>query len=164
MNDYLGNEIKNKFSILSSDKKIKFDKNHSFFKRDVIYYQDQIKNVFVYYDNLTKNYIGYSKDNKDFKTYNSSSYIKVKFSLRDMLINLGLENNFINIYHLNDDYNNKDFKIEDINHKKLLKDLIRYRVNNLNFIIGKSKILVLVKRRMNLMYKFLIIKMKTQSI
>jgi len=142
MNDYLGNEIKNKFSILSSDKKIKFDKNHSFFKRDVLYYHDQVKNVFVYYDNLTKNYIGYSKDNKDFKTFNSISYIKVKYSLRDMLINLGLENKFINIYHLNDTYKNKDFKMENINYKELLTNLIRYRVNNLNFMIAKSKILL----------------------
>uniref|UniRef100_A0A6C0J5M2 Uncharacterized protein n=1 Tax=viral metagenome TaxID=1070528 RepID=A0A6C0J5M2_9ZZZZ len=142
MNDYLGNEIKNKFSILSSDNKIKFNLNHSFFKRDVLYYNDQVKNVFVYYDNLTKNYIGYSKDNREFKTFNSTSYIKVKYSLRDMLINLGLENKFVNIYNLNDDYKNKNFKMEDINHKTLLKDLIRYRVNNLNFIISKSKILL----------------------
>ena len=62
-NDYMGNDISTPIIILSSENKIISTLNHSFFKTNVIYYHDKLNNVFVYYNTLTKNYIGYSKDN-----------------------------------------------------------------------------------------------------
>ena len=138
MNDYLGNKLKNHFSILSSDNLIIFKENHKYFKRSVLYYHDKIKNVYIYYDNITKNYLGYSYDQLEFKKLKSESYIKIKYSLRDILKLLGLPNKFVNIYHINDKYKKKDFNLKYINSENLLKDLIRNRINNLNFIILKT--------------------------
>ena len=141
-NDYLGNPIKNTIKILSSDNKIMVDNDNSYFKKSVLYYHDKLNNVFVYYDNFTKNYLGYSKDNKDFKTYKSDSFITVKYSIRDMLINLGLKNKFVNLFHLNKEFNSIKFDVNNINKNETTEQLLRDRISNLNFIINKSKTII----------------------
>ena len=99
-NDYLGNPLKKSIKILSSDKKIMFEDYNQYFKKSILYYHDKMNNVYVYYDNFTKNYLGYSKDNKEFKTYKSEAFITIRYSIKDMILNLGLQNKFINIFHL----------------------------------------------------------------
>ena len=118
------------------------DNNNSYFKKSVLYYHDKLNNVFVYYDNFTKNYLGYSKDNKDFKTYKSDSFITVKYSIRDMLINLGLKNKFVNLFHLNKEFNSIKFDVNNINTNETTEQLLRDRISNLNFIINKSKAII----------------------
>lgn len=65
--DYLGNQMKDKIIILSSDQKIEIYRNHPHYKRDILYYKDKANNVFVYYDFITLQYLGYSENNKDYK-------------------------------------------------------------------------------------------------
>ena len=137
-NDYLGNETKNTISILSSDNKMKVMVNHPHFKKDVLYYHDKDKKVYVFYDSLTKNYLGYSKDNKSFKTYKSNAYLKITFSIKDMILNLGLENRYINVYHINHLYLKNKRDVKSIPSTEIIDQLIRNRINNLKQVIFRS--------------------------
>ena len=60
--------LKSTINILSSDNKIQFAYKHASFNKDVIYYKDKSNNVYVYYDSITTQYLGYSEDNKNIKT------------------------------------------------------------------------------------------------
>jgi hypothetical protein len=135
-NDYMGNPIKNNIIILSSDDKIMFKDNHFYYKRNVLYYHDKVHSAYVYYDAMTKNYLGYTKDNKKFESYKSNNYIDVVHSIRDMLLMIGLENEFYNINHL---VSNKNIKINNI---ELLKQIIRIRCNNLRQIIQRTNSII----------------------
>ena len=141
-NDYLGNEIKNTITILSSDDKIKVIDNHPYFKKEVLYYHDKSNKVYVFYDSLTKNYLGYSKDNKSFKTYKSNSFLKITYSVKDMIMNLGLENKHINIYHLNHQYLKNHIDIKTVPSNEIVEQLIRIRINNLKQIIFRSNSII----------------------
>uniref|UniRef100_A0A6C0HVH9 Uncharacterized protein n=1 Tax=viral metagenome TaxID=1070528 RepID=A0A6C0HVH9_9ZZZZ len=130
-NDYSGSPIKNDIVLLSSDNKIMFKDNHFYYKRNVIYYNDKIHGAFVFYDALTKNYLGYTKDNKKFENYKSTMYIEVIHSIRDMLLMIGLEHEYINVKHF---ANKKDDFI--------IKHLIRLRCNNLRQIIQRTNSII----------------------
>ena len=134
-NDYLGTSIKNNIIILSSENKIFTSYNHPFYKKDVIYYHDKHNNTFVFYNNITKNYIGYSKDNKTFYTYKSDSYIEIVSSVKDIILNFGLENKFFNIYHLSTEYKLPSKKRDPYT---ILKQIIRLRCNNIKQCIYRS--------------------------
>lgn len=129
-NDYLGNPIKKDIIIKSSENKIIFENNHAFFNTNVFYYNDKLNGVFVYYDALTLNYLGYTKDKKKFTTYKSNSFIKKLDSLKDMILTLGLSNRYQNIDHIDDDIE------KDKN--KIVNRLLRIRVNNLKQIISNT--------------------------
>ena len=134
-NDYMGNSIKEPIIILSTDNKIMTMNNHSHYKMNVLYYHDKIHNVYVYYNLLTKNYIGYSKDNNTFNSYKSSNSIEVISSIKDMIQNIGLENQFSNIYNISKEYIKPDTVI-DI--PIIYTHLIRNRCNNLRQIIYRT--------------------------
>ncbi len=136
-NDYTGNSIKNEIVILSSDDKIMFKENHFYYKRNVIFYHDKIHGAYVYYDALTKNYLGYTKDNKKFENYRSTQYIEIIHSVRDMLLMIGLEHEYINVNHII----NKRTK-ETHNHTNIIKQLIRMRCNNLRQIIQRTNSII----------------------
>ena len=138
-NDYLGNEIKDKITILSSENKIQTIDSHPHFKTNVIYYLDKINNVFVFYEQQTKNYIGYSKDNKKFISYKSNAYIEVINSVKDMIVMMGLENQFYNIYHISRLYMYKDTKIDTYD---IMTEIIRIRCNNLRQCIERSSSII----------------------
>lgn len=131
-NDYLGNPIKKDITLLSSQNKIIFEDNHEFFKTSVLYYNDKINSVFVYYDGLTLNYLGYTKDKKKYTTYKSNSYIKRIDSLKDMILTLGLSNRYQNLNNYDDDINDPK------NKKELIEKMLRVRVNNLKQIINNT--------------------------
>ena len=134
-NDYMGNDIKEPIILLSSDNKVMTANNHSHYKMNVLYYLDKIHNVYVYYNLLTKNYIGYSKDNHTYNSYKSSNSIQVISSIKDMILNMGLENQFSNIYNISKDYLKPD-AIIDI--PVIYTNLIRNRCNNLRQIIYRT--------------------------
>ncbi len=137
-NDYLGNPIKNNIYILSSENKINYKNNHFYFKRNVIFYHDKIHSAYVYYDAITKNYLGYSRDNKKFESFKSSMNIEIVYSIRDMLLRMGLENEYININHL---YTTKELKT-NIKKSNIVKLMIRNRTNNLRQIIQRTNSII----------------------
>lgn len=132
-NDYLGNPIREPIMIPSSANKIKIEYNHEYFKTDVIYYIDKTTNVTVYYSNMNKNYIGYYKNGK-YNSYKSNTYLQIKMSLRDILLNLGLESLYFNVNYINDKYKHMDMGDVMKDRDMIFKNVIRNRVNNLKTI------------------------------
>ncbi len=102
-NDYIGYPMK-PYEIDLSDKRIKFIPDHPVLKTNIIYFKDNTNKYYIYYDQITLQYIGYSDNNVDIKRSNNNASLKIKYSFRDMLLYLGYPNRYINIYHLNKDY------------------------------------------------------------
>ncbi len=140
--DYLGNEKKEKITILSSDQKIEIYRNHPHYKRDVLYYKDKANNVFVYYDFITLQYLGYSENNKEFKKSKVSASLQVTLSIKDCILLLGLENQFMNIYHLNTEY--QKYPIEKVKEESeaIINNYMRSRVNNIKQIVSRIQSMV----------------------
>ena len=139
--DYLGNYSKNIIYITSLDNKILFYKNHPIFSKDILYYNDKANKVFVYYDFITLQYLGYSSDNKKLiKTINKPSLI-INLSIKDSLLLLGYENIYYNLYHINKDYDKEYIHLinnnDDIN-QDIILNIIRNRINNLKQIIVRT--------------------------
>ena len=128
--DYLGNILSDNIYILESDNIIKIIKNHSYFKKDIIYYKDKSNNVYVYYDIVSLQYLGYSEDNKTIKkNKNNASLIKI-LSIKNSLLLIGLENEYSNIYHLDSNYDNNQ------DNKYIINCLVRNRILNIKQLVG----------------------------
>jgi hypothetical protein len=135
--DYLGNQIKNKFTILSSQDIIQYQENHPYFKKDIIFYKDKANKIYVYYDQATCQYLGYSEDNKNFKTNKNNALIQIEYSIKDKILLLGLENVYTNLLHLNSNF----YEIE-IDKKDVIDNLVRNRIINLKQIITRIQSII----------------------
>ena len=118
--DIYGYSIKIPFIILTSDNKI-YD-----YDNKIIYYKDTSKNVYVFYDIINLQYLGYSEklDIKSLKQTNYNASMKKHYSIKDILLLLGFSNEYYNI-------NNQELNNE------LITKLLRERLNNLKDITTK---------------------------
>jgi hypothetical protein len=134
-NDYLGNNLKKEI-ILYGNKNVRFifDK---VLNKDIISIRDNTNNVLMIYDLLTKRYLGYKKYDKFIKI-KSTNNINIQYSIRDMILNLGLTGSNYNIYYLNSNYRNltKDEIFKDTDN--IIEKIIRNRVANLKYIINNT--------------------------
>ena len=147
--DYLGITTKSGFKIFESENKIIFEKNNKQFNKDVFYYKDRTKNVTVYYDAISKQYLGYFENNKLF-VQKSASYLKVVLSIRDKILLLGLSSSYTHKNELEDEYK----KLDDTT---LADMILRKRVINLKQIINRTiSIIYRVKnsKKENSIYSF----------
>ena len=140
--DFLGNEKKENITILDSDNKIEIIRNHYYYKCDVIYYKDRSNNIFVFYDFITLQYLGYSDNNKEFKKTKSIASLKVFLSLKDCIIRLGLENQFINLYHLNSSFQNMTNEQITSDSQNIVNNYLRTRIINLKQIISRIQSII----------------------
>lgn len=136
--DYLGNLLKASINVLSSDNLILTYIDHPLFKKDVLYYKDKANKVYVYYDIVTLQYLGYSENNKDIKQNKNNASIKVEYSIKDCLLLMGLENTYTNLYHLDSSLIN-NFE-PNINH--IINNLARNRIINLKQIISRTQSII----------------------
>jgi predicted MPP superfamily phosphohydrolase len=83
--DYFGNSLKENLHILSSEDKIQIAYKHQSFGIDVIYYKDKANKVYVYYDSITLQYIGYSEDNKNIKKSRNNASLQIELSIKDCI-------------------------------------------------------------------------------
>jgi len=137
--DYLGTPLNNNIIILSSDNKMIIKDNHPLFKFSIIYYK--IKNIYVYYDLITLQYLGYSDDNKTLKITKNNASLIIEYSLKECLLYLGYENQYYNLYHIN--HNFIKYNLESLNDTNIINNdiiihLIRNRINNLRQIITRT--------------------------
>jgi hypothetical protein len=132
--NYLGNTTKNIITILSGDNLILTYLNHPFFNKDIIYYKDKGNKMYVYYDIVTLQYLGYSENNKVIKQNNNNASLKIEYSIKDCLMLLGLENTYTNLYHIDSTLVN-NFN-PDIT--RLINDILRNRIINLKQIITRT--------------------------
>jgi hypothetical protein len=141
--DLYGNKLKKPIELIGENNiEYKFDK---YFKKNVIIIKDNINRATLYFDEITKIYLGYSKNDKYEKIKNNFS-LKIEYSIKNMLELLGLTNVNYNINYT--DYNYSKMSLDELNnHKiKIINDIIRARVfnlrqiiNNINSIIDKVK-------------------------
>ena len=137
--DYLGNLLKEPIIISSQDDKIHVSENHRIFNKDIIYYKDKLNKVYVYYDIISLQYLGYSFDDKVLKKTSNIRSIDMTLSLRDMLYYLGYSNRYLNLYHINKSYqNNTPNKISSTD----ILDIIRDRSNHLKQIISRCQTII----------------------
>ena len=137
--DYLGNLMKEPIIISSLDDKIHISMNHRIFNKDVLYYKNKANNVYVYYDVITLQYLGYSFDDKVLKKTSNIRSLDINLSLRDMLYLLGFNNRYINLYHINKSY---QYNLPDKISSNDITEIIRDRANNLKQIISRSQSII----------------------
>ena len=135
--NYLGNKIEQNIIISSSDEKIILVINHPSFNKNILYYKDKSNNIYVYYDPISYQYLGYSDDNKNIKSNNNNASLKIEFSIKDCINYLGYENKFINIYHINKNYQNISYQEINNNSYEIILYIIRSRISNLKQIINR---------------------------
>ncbi len=140
--DYFGNSIKDPFVVLESEDKVHLANKHPSFNKDVLYYKDKANKVYVYYDSITMQYLGYSEDNKNIKRSRNNAALKVELSIKDCIMYLGYENQYYNIYHINKDYQ-KDLPANlGSETKDVILKIIRNRMNNLKQIIVRAQSII----------------------
>jgi hypothetical protein len=140
--DYLGNERKEPVSIPINDPKIEIYRQHPHYKRDIVYYKDRANNIYVYYDLITLQYLGYSENNREYKKTKANATLKLDYSIKDIIMLLGLENQYINLYHINSQYqkmSEDDIKKE---YNTIMSSYFRNRINNLKQIISRCQSIV----------------------
>ena len=136
--DYLGNPLKTPINILSGDNLILTYIDNPLFNKDILYYKDKANKVYVYYDIITLQYLGYSNDNKEIKQNKNNASLKIELSIKDCLILLGLENTYTDLFHLDSSLiNNFEPNINEI-----INNLTRNRVINLKQIINRTQSII----------------------
>jgi hypothetical protein len=140
--DYFGNLLKEPFYILSSEDKIYLANKHQSFNKDVLYYKDKANKVYVYYDSITCQYLGYSEDNKTIKRTRNNASLKIELSIKDCIMFLGYENQYYNIYHVNKDYQKDLPSILGDDTKEVVLKILRNRMNNLKQIIMRAQSII----------------------
>jgi hypothetical protein len=127
--------------INSIEKPISFfiiDENNNFFKKDIIYYKDKINNVFVYYDIITLQYLGYSEIyNTNIINTKNYALLEINYSIKDCILLFGYDNEYINLNHFDKNYSKNNTNINDI-----IIQIIRNRINNLKQILMKIKTII----------------------
>jgi hypothetical protein len=136
--DYLGNDIREPITVLTSDDIIIKQENHPIFNSDIIYYKDKNNKVYVYYDVVTFQYLGYSEDNKNLKRNKNNASLKIQYSVKDNLMMLGLENVYTNLYHINSDL----IHHFEPDYKNILDSILRNRIVNLKQIISRTQSII----------------------
>lgn len=121
--DYLGNNIK-PINISSKDDIIKIEKNHQSFNKDILYYKDNNNKIYLYYDVISLQYIGYSKNNKDITKTKSNVSLEIILSLKDSILLLGVDSKY---QQIDADATNN-----------IIYDILRKRNVNLKQIINNS--------------------------
>lgn len=140
--DYLGNPRKEPIIIPINDSKIEIVRKHPYYKIDILYYKDKSNNIYVYYDLITLQYMGYSDNNRDFKKTKTNASLQIDYSIKDIIMLLGLENQFINLYHINSDY--QKMEEEDIlkQSQDIVNNYLRTRINNLKQILSRTQSII----------------------
>ena len=141
--DLYGNLLKKNIELIGDNNiENKFDK---FFNKNVIIIKDNVNRANLYFDNITKIYLGYSKNNK-YEKIKTNLSLKIQYSIKNMLELLGLNNINYNINYI--DFNYSKMSIDELNNNKvkIINNIIRARVlnlrqiiNNINTIINKVK-------------------------
>ena len=144
-NDYIGNSLKESIILYENRVNINFNKN---FNKNVISIKDNKNNVIMYYDNITKRYLGYQKYDK-YYNINSNNNIEIIYSIRDNIINLGNNDNkrtyLLNLKQIITNINyfiNKikfKLKVNDNNHGNKIIKYFQSKINKINTINKNNK-------------------------
>lgn len=111
--------------------KIHIKKNHSFFKKDVVYYiNKKLNNLEVYYDLYNNSLIGYKEEYKEFVLVSSKKKITIFYSIKNILKNIGFSNQYIQ-------YNKNNIYERQLNIKQIINDFILL-INNIHYKLNNK--------------------------
>lgn len=141
--DINGNILKdNHVIILERDKTILLV-NHKYFNKNVLVYK--LPNLYYYYDYITHQYLGHSKDNTNITLVSSEAILLIQPSLYDIILSLGCENTIYDLYHLERNFDN-------LTPYEIYSNILRTRIYNLKNIIVQTQA-ILYKLNNNKVYK-----------
>jgi hypothetical protein len=109
---------------------------HEELKKEVYVYFDNISKTFFYYDSYTLFYLGYSRDTKTINKVRSNIAIEIIPSIKEKLRMMGLRNYYYELQEISADVSDKS------DEPKLKEKIIRLRTDNLKNIINRTKIIV----------------------
>lgn len=140
--DYRGNRLDTTTIFTSKDKILSFKKQDPHFLVNVYFYHNKENNVYMYYNAITYEYLGYRSGNNYVSVFGSNCNLEPRFSVRHMLMFLGHSNIQ---YSLSDDLKEiikEDINIENYKLHKFISDIIKLRINNMkNALILTQQIL-----------------------
>jgi hypothetical protein len=138
--DRFGNKINTPIIIKEIDNLFNKIANHSFFKKDIIYYTNKEDgNVQVFYDAYSLLYLGYKELNKEIVLMtNKNIYMKINYSIYNRLLQFGYNSNYINITDkINILKTNYDIDIdEEYIVSSIIADISRLRISRLKNILN----------------------------
>lgn len=128
--------------ISEKDNKIVFRKDHPYFKKDVLFYNNQKLGIEVFYDSITYLLIGYKEKNKEYEKPKMNAFLKISYSIANRLKLLGYPSKYINItdyvkearetYKIEEPQKIVNYVVSEISHmriqnlKKSITDIQRY--------------------------------------
>jgi hypothetical protein len=97
--DHNGHSLDEPLIIINDDKQIQYKRNHSFFKKDVLFYTNySAGKIDVFCDSSTYLLLGFKEANKDYKySRNRNKHIKVNYSILNRIKMLGYRSKYNDI-------------------------------------------------------------------
>lgn len=126
--DYLGNKLDK--SIMIENSKVQYKENNSIFNTSVFYYTVYSPSkITLYYNAISKKYLGYKEESKDYVFNNkSNNYLIINYSLQSKIYLLGFKTFY---YNKEDDLNKiLDNRLINLKHMLYYLSIIFYRIFN----------------------------------
>lgn len=139
--DHYGHVAPKTMTFIDSDNAIIFKKNELHFKTNVYYYLNKDKDIYMYYNSQTFNYMGYRQGKEYYAINNTNANLMPIYSIKHKLLFLGHKN----LNYLLDkemvDYVDTDINIVQGKLRKFISDILRIRIKNLkNTLINIQRI------------------------
>tara|TARA_Y100000780_G_scaffold126423_1_gene113737 strand:- start:1661 stop:6595 length:4935 start_codon:yes stop_codon:yes gene_type:complete len=139
--DRFGNDIAK--PVLLKSNAVTMKREHGFFKRDVLYYTDHEKGrLDIYYDATSRILLGYKEQNKDYVLSNVKRYIKINYSVEEMIKLFGYDSFNINIRErvkslrkLFKNIKNDEERVNKIVNT-IVSDILRKRIDRIKMLIN----------------------------
>jgi len=129
--DYNGLKLKKPLIIVNKKKKIGFRQNHPFFKTDVLFYTSFLKTEReVFYDAKRYLLLGFKERGKNFQQIKTDKYIKINYSIVNMLKMMGYNSKLIDIQD-EKEYYEKIYKKSEDTVRQIVSDINRTRITEL---------------------------------
>ena len=146
--DQNGYKLDKPLIITEKDAKLNYKKDHSFFKRDVVYYvNSKVGKIEVYYDAISLLLLGYKELNREYEYSKINNvYLKVNYSVYNKLKYMGYESKNINIEEKINELKIQLGNDEQTIVKHIVSDISRNRIKKLKkFITDVQRILYRIK-------------------
>ena len=137
--DQFGKKISNEIIILSSENLI-LSHYHPIINKTVLYYFNNKNKIYIFYNYISLQYLGYSDNINTITFVNKNVILKKILSLKENILLLGYDNEFINMIDFNKDFINNDTNKDKYN--DFIINILRKRILNLKQIILRAQSII----------------------
>jgi hypothetical protein len=140
--DYYGKKSNKVMTFTDADNAIIFKKNDLHFKANVYYYFDKEKDIYMYYNSRSFNYMGYRSGKDYYNIINTNANLLPIYSIKHKLLFLGYTNLNYPMDKEMSEYVDSDINVVQGKMRKFVSDIIRNRVKNLkNSLVNIQRII-----------------------